>query len=222
MSSQREGDDAIGGEDGQGTTHGWTESSSSCHPSTAEPSIDTKMLLEMTLRAICLLPRAGSLKGSGSGHLRHPFIPHPCPIQEKILAWALPSPAASSLHPLQSIPETPHDRKTAMWKQETGHRVPCRRRDLGSKQASSTDTLQPRGILGVGTLCPWATAELSHQQLPPVPHTYGTSTTPLINTSVLCCLPSHTVSWLHVFSQTCVIHAGDGHTACGTLESETV
>lgn len=54
-----------------------------------------------------------------------------------------------------------------MWKQETGHRVPCRRRDLGSEQASSTDTLQPRGILGVGTLCPWATAELSHQQLPP-------------------------------------------------------
>lgn len=33
-----------------------------------------------------------------------------------------------------------------MWKQETGHRVPCRRRDLGSKQASSTDTLQPRAF----------------------------------------------------------------------------
>lgn len=33
-----------------------------------------------------------------------------------------------------------------MWKQETGHRVPCRRWDLGSKQASSTDTLQPRAF----------------------------------------------------------------------------
>lgn len=79
--------------------------------------------------------RAWSLEGPGAGHLGPTH-----PIQQKISAWALPSPG--DLAPFSNfVPETPHDKEMVMSsrrKQEMGHCDPWRRQDLYSKQISST------------------------------------------------------------------------------------
>lgn len=86
--------------------------------------------------------RAWSLEGPGSGHLGPTH-----PIQQKISAWALPSPG--DLAPFTSfVPETPHDKEMVMSslrKQEMGHCDPWRRQDLYSKQISSPH-MRPRPL----------------------------------------------------------------------------
>lgn len=114
--------------------------SSSCHPSIAQPSIRHHDTARDDSDTHQLATRAGSVKGSGSGHLSHHA-------HAQFRRKSLGSSEICSLFPpfphTKSVPETPQDKNMVTWKQEMGHWAQLGKWDLGSKQAPSNDTLQP-------------------------------------------------------------------------------
>lgn len=113
--------------------------SSSCHPSIAQPSIRHHGAARDDSETHQLATRAGSVKGSGSGHLSHHA-------HAQFRRKSLGSSELCSLFPpfpyTKTVPETPQDKNMVTWKQEMGHWAPLGKWDLGSKQAPSNDTLQ--------------------------------------------------------------------------------
>lgn len=119
--------------------------SSSCHPSIAQPSSRYHDAARDDFETHLLATRARSLKGSGSVHLSRTPAPQ-SPIQEKNLS--LGSSKLGSLFPpfphTKGIPETLHDKKTIMWKQEVGHCAPLERWDVGSNKLLPVIPCSPR------------------------------------------------------------------------------